>query len=144
VGCDFSPDAELALGHALSLAQEFQSELHLAHVIEMPTYTEILRPVLEHRRSSSTEIREFIQRKLDSLIPEDARHWCRASTELLEGQSYRQLLQYAEQKAVDLIVLGSRGHGLIDSMLIGSTTDRVIRNATCAVLSVSACARVQV
>jgi nucleotide-binding universal stress UspA family protein len=62
---------------------------------------------------------------------------------LLEGQSYLQLLQYAEQEAVDLIVLGSRGHGLIDTMLIGSTTDRVIRNATCAVLSVSPCAQVQ-
>jgi nucleotide-binding universal stress UspA family protein len=143
VGCDFSPDADLALRHALSLAQEFQSELHLAHVIEMPTYTEILRPVLEHRRSSSAEIKEFIQRKLNGLIPEDARHWCHASTVLLEGQSYLQLLQYAEQEAVDLIVLGSRGHGLIDTMLIGSTTDRVIRNATCAVLSVSPCAQVQ-
>ena len=143
VGCDFSPDADLALRHALSLAQEFQSELRLAHVIEMPTYTEILRPVLEHRQSSSAEIKEFIQRKLDGLIPADARHWCRASTVLLEGQPYAQLLQYAKQEAIDLIVLGSRGHGLIDTMLIGSTTDRVIRNASCAVLSVSPIARVQ-
>ena len=36
VGCDFSPDSGQALNHALSLAQEFQAELHLAHVIEPP------------------------------------------------------------------------------------------------------------
>jgi nucleotide-binding universal stress UspA family protein len=138
VGCDFSPDADLALQHALSLAQEFQSELHLAHVIEMPTYTAMPRPVREHRQSTAVEIRKFIQRKLDSLIPADARHWCRASTVLLEGQPYQQLLQYAEQEAIDLIVLGSRGHGLIGTMLIGSTTDRVIRRADCAVFSVCA------
>ena len=143
VGCDFSPDADLAFRHALSLAQEFQSELHLVHVIEMPTYTELLRPVLEHRRSATTTIKGFIQEKIDALIPEDARHWCRASTTLREGQPYTQLLQYAEQNEIDLIVLGSRGHGVFGTMLIGSTTDRIIRNAGCAVLSVSPQARIQ-
>jgi nucleotide-binding universal stress UspA family protein len=137
VGCDFSPDADLALAHALSLAQEFQSELHLAHVIEMPTYTEILRPVLEHRQSSSHMIKEYLQGKLDALVPGDARHWCNTATVLLEGQPYAQLLQYADQAAVDLIVLGTRGHGVIDTMLIGSTTDRVIRHAACPVFSVA-------
>ncbi|MDJ0874005.1 MAG: universal stress protein [Desulfobacterales bacterium] len=137
VGCDFSPDADLALQHALSLAQEFESELHLAHVIEMPTYTDRLRPVFEHRRSSTSEIKTFMQEKLDALIPQEARHWCRASTVMLEGQPYAQLLQYASQSEIDLIVLGTRGHGVIDTMLIGSTTDRVIRRATCAVFSVS-------
>ncbi len=141
VGCDFSPDADLAFEHALSLAQEFQAELHLAHVIEMPTYTEFLRPVLDHRQSSSAAIKAFIQGKLDRLVPEDARHWCSASTVLLEGQPYEQILNYAEQAAIDLIVLGSRGHGLIDTMLIGSTTDRVIRNASCPVFSISPRAR---
>ncbi len=137
VGCDFSPDADLAFQHALSLAQEFQSELHLAHVIEMPTYTELFKPVLEHRRSSTAAMKEFMQVKIDALIPEDARHWCRASTVLLEGQPYAQLLDYAGQAAIDLIVLGRRGHGVLNTMFIGSTTDRIIRNAGCAVLSVA-------
>ncbi len=137
VGCDFSPDADLALQHALGLAQEFESELHLVHVIEMPTYTELLKPVLEHRRSSTAAIKTYIQERIDALIPEDARHWCQTTTALREGPPYAELLAYARQTAIDLIVLGSRGHGLLDTMFIGSTTDRVIRNAECAVLSVS-------
>ena len=137
VGCDFSPDAELALRHALSLAQEFEAELHLVHVIEMPTYTELLKPVLEHRRSSTAAIKTFIQEKIDTLIPADARHWCQTTTDLREGRPYDELRAYARQAAIDLIVLGSRGHGMLDTMFIGSTTDRVIRHAECAVLSVA-------
>jgi nucleotide-binding universal stress UspA family protein len=46
------------------------------------------------------------------------------------------LLNYAEQKNVDMIVLGVRGHSLLEQFLIGSTTDRVISRASCPVLTV--------
>jgi nucleotide-binding universal stress UspA family protein len=136
VGCDFSPDADLAFQHGLSMAQEFQAELHLVHVIETPLYTETLRPVFAHRPASTSVIREFLQSKLEELIPEEARHWCRPVIRLEEGQPYSRLLAYADANAIDLIVLGTRGHGLIGTMLVGSTTDRVIRRAGCPVLSV--------
>jgi len=136
VGCDFSPDADLASVHALSMAQEFQAELHLVHVIEMPVYTDILKPVLEHRRESSAAVKDFLREKLRRLVPEEARNWCRPQTALLEGQPYSQLLQYAADQSIDLIVLGVRGHGLIGTLIVGSTTDRVIRHAQCPVLSV--------
>jgi nucleotide-binding universal stress UspA family protein len=91
---------------------------------------------LEHRRESSVAVKEFLQEKLRRLVPEEARHWCRPQTALLEGQPYDQLLQYAAAQAIDLIVLGVRGHGLIGTLIVGSTTDRVIRHAHCPVLSV--------
>ena len=136
VGCDFSPDADLAFRHGLSLAQEFQAELHLMHVIETPLYTETLKPVFAHQPASTAVIRDFLQSKVDALVPQEARHWCQPVTVLEEGQPYRQLLRYAEEQAIDLIVLGVRGHGLIGTMFLGSTTDRVIRRANCPVLSV--------
>lgn len=136
VGCDFSPDADLAFQHGLSMAQEFQAELHLVHVIETPLYIETLRPVLAHGDTSTAVIRGFLQSKLEELVPEDARHWCRPTITLEEGQPYARLLDYAERHKIDLIVLGVRGHGLIGTMLVGSTTDRIIRRASCPVLSV--------
>jgi len=136
VGCDFSPDADLAFQNALSMAQEFQAELHLVHIIETPLYTETLKPVFAHRPASPVVIREFLQSKLDGLVPEEARHWCQPITVLDEGQPYAQLLRYADEHAIDLIVLGVRGHGLIGTLFVGSTTDRVIRRAGCPVLSV--------
>lgn len=136
VGCDFSPDADLAFEHGLSMAQEFQAELHLVHVIETPLYTETLKPVFAHQHPSTVVIRDFLQSKLGELVPEEARHWCQPVIALEEGQPYARLLDYAERHAIDLIVLGVRGHGLIGTLLVGSTTDRVIRRATCPILSV--------
>jgi nucleotide-binding universal stress UspA family protein len=136
VGCDFSADSDLAFQHGLSMAQEFQAELHLMHVVETPLYTETLKPVFAHRPAPMIAIQDFLKTKLEGLVPEDARHWCRPVTVLEEGQPYIQLLRYAETHQIDLIVLGVRGHGLIGTMFIGSTTDRVIRRSTCPVLSV--------
>jgi nucleotide-binding universal stress UspA family protein len=119
VGCDFSPDSSLAFEYGLSLAQEFESELHLAHVIESAAY-------------------RLIQ-KLQDMVPEEARNWCKPQTSLIEGRSYEELVKYAEQHDIGMIVLGARGLGLVKSLLLGSTTDRVIRRAPCPILSVSAC-----
>ena len=137
VGCDFSPDSDLAFQHALSLAQEFEADLHLAHVIEPSVSSELLKP----DRALSAEIQQGLHQrfteKLINMIPEDARNWCTPETRILEGQPYETLIKYAETNAMDMIVLGVRGHGLVKTLLLGSTTDRVVRHSACPVLSVS-------
>jgi nucleotide-binding universal stress UspA family protein len=137
VGCDFSPDSDLAFQHALSLAQEFEADLHLAHVIEPSVSSELLKP----DRALSAEIQQGLHQrfteKLITMIPEDARNWCTPETRILEGQPYEALIKYAETNAMDMIVLGVRGHGLVKTLLLGSTTDRVVRQSVCPVLSVS-------
>jgi nucleotide-binding universal stress UspA family protein len=47
-----------------------------------------------------------------------------------------ELTKYAALNDIDIIVLGVRGHGLAETLLVGSTTDRVVRKASCPVLSV--------
>jgi nucleotide-binding universal stress UspA family protein len=135
LGSDFSPDSDLALAYALSLAQEFQSELHLVHVIEPPVYKNLLKPGKEEE-AELRRLRGLLKEKLPALVPQDARHWCTPVTALLAGQPYEELTKYAVVNEIDLIVLGVRGHGLVESLLMGSTTDRVIRQAPCPVLSV--------
>lgn len=137
VGCDFSPDSELAFQYGLSLAQEYMSELHLAHVIEPPVYKHLLhsgKP--EGVDLTRQHLRGPLKEKLSEMIPLDARHWCKPVTVLLAGQPYEEITKYALVNAIDLIVLGLRGQSLIQTLFMGSTTDRVIRQATCPVLSV--------
>ena len=71
------------------------------------------------------------------MVPEEARNWCKPHTSLLSGHPYEEIVKYAEEKKIGIVVLGTRGHGLMKSLLIGSTTDRVVRRAPCPVLSVS-------
>jgi len=136
VGCDFSADSLLAFEYALSLAQEFQSELHLAHVIEPPIYKQLFAQDVKPSEDLRDTIRQPLDAMLNKMIPEEASHWCRHVTALLAGQPHEELVQYASAQGVDLIVLGIRGHRLVEALLVGSTTDRVIRQAHCPVLSV--------
>jgi nucleotide-binding universal stress UspA family protein len=136
VGCDFSSDSTLAFQYGLSLAQEFEAELHLVHVIEPPVYRDILAASETAEGDYRSGVMPQLRWKLGHMIPEEARNWCRPVTRLLEGKSDEEINRYAELNDIDLIVLGVRGHGLVETLLVGSTTDRVARQAPCPVLSV--------
>jgi len=83
------------------------------------------------------DYRDLLTRKLKEMVPVEARYWCTPQTGLQEGQPYEEIVTYAESKDIDMIVLGVRGHGLVKTLLLGSTTDRVVRRSPCPVLSVS-------
>lgn len=136
VGCDFSPDSEAAFQYGLSLAQEFQAELHLVHVIEPPVYVDLDMPGTAIDAEHMETLRDRLDTKLASLVPTEASHWCKPRISLLEGLAYEVLTHYAGRHGIDLVVLGARGYSLVEKLFIGSTTDRVVRRAPCPVLSV--------
>ncbi|WDP91898.1 MAG: universal stress protein [Desulfobacter sp.] len=152
VGCDFSNDSDLAFRHALSLAQEFEAELHLVHVIKPRTYIPVgpagsidFRedhfPILpEDAPEDDTEYQRYlieqVEKRLSRMIPEECCHWCTPITAIRRGEPYQELLDYTMDFHIDMIVLGIHGHSLLDQFLVGSTTDRVIAKADCPVLAV--------
>ncbi|MFT5698594.1 MAG: nucleotide-binding universal stress UspA family protein [Desulforhopalus sp.] len=160
VGCDFSADSKLAFDYGLSLAQEFQADLYLAHVIK-PTeyvdlkpadyinvipgdylvwgtadYFEIQKKVTAENRERMNLLRSRLEKQLHLMVPEECQVWCTPHATLLFGEPYRELVKYAEASEIDMIVLGVRGHTLWEKLTVGSTTDRVIREASCPVLAV--------
>ncbi len=136
VGCDFSADSDLAVQYGLSLAQEFQTELHLAHVLEPSVYKDMLSHSSAKADPDRKGLQEELTRKLNEMVSEEAKQWCEPQTVLLAGQPSDELTKYALVNKVDLIVLGVRGHSVMETLLVGSTTDRVVRQAPCPVLSV--------
>jgi nucleotide-binding universal stress UspA family protein len=160
VGCDFSPDSKLAFDYGLSLAQEFQAEVYLTHVIK-PTeyielkasdyiniipgnfahwqssdYFEMQEKVTAENRERINELRKRLEGQLYYMLPEECKNWCTPHTDVITGEPYKQLVQFAKEQEVDMIVLGIRGHTLWEKLMVGSTTDRVIRHAPCPVLVV--------
>jgi nucleotide-binding universal stress UspA family protein len=160
VGCDFSPDSKQAFDYALSLAQEFEAQLHLVHVIRLMekepfwgaddpqsasdgisawTLHGDLNPRIKPAGTDSgkkSKVMEEIEKQLLGLVPEDCQNWCTPVTVILEGQPYRELIEYADKKQVDLMVLGIHGHNFLERVIVGSTTDRVISRSSCPVLAV--------
>jgi nucleotide-binding universal stress UspA family protein len=131
VAYDFSDYSELALNYALSLAQEYQSELHLLHVL--PPFTlnesEISWYPLGREGTYHTSAH-----RLQKAVPPEAHLWCNIKHAVSEGQPYREILNYAEKNDIDLICLGAHGAGFGMRALFGSNVDRVLRQAPCPVL----------
>ena len=135
VGCDFSADSGRAVEYGFSLAQEFEAVIHLVHVVEPFVYRDTMLPDAK-KTEALTEVTSGCKKRLDDLVPADAHNWCKVEIACEAGKPFQALKTYADTHRIDLIVLGVRGHSLVETMLLGSTTDRVIRGVACPVLSV--------
>lgn len=131
VAYDFSDFSELALKYALSLAQEHQAELHLLHVLPRGSVSET--EIAWYPLGKETAYNQTAQR-LQRAIPPEAHLWCQIKHGVSEGQPYREILNYAENHAIDLISLGAHGAGFGMRALFGSNVDRVLRQAPCPVM----------
>lgn len=135
VGCDFSTDSDRAVEYGFSLAQEFEAAIHLVHVVEPFVYRDTTLPDAVTPEKLS-EVTTGFRERLEALVPDEARNWCEIQIACEAGKPFQALKAYAAAHQVDLIVLGVRGHSLVETMLLGATTDRVIRGVSCPVLSV--------
>lgn len=136
LGYDFSPNSRDALATALSMAEEFQSELHLLHVLEPSIYQSLTKATGEISQALDDAVRGAVEEKLSALVPRIDHPWCEPKTAVAYGLPHVEIEAYASLKEVDLIVLGVRGLTLLDKVLLGSTTDRVLRHAPCPLLIV--------
>lgn len=138
---DFSPASLRAFDYALSLAQEAGGRLVLVHALELfaeeqPRLTEHFN-VPEFRQTLEREARQ----QLESLVSRDARTWCDPEVIVGHGKAYQEVLRLATERAAELIVLGVQGRSAIDRALFGSTTQHVVRQARCPVLTVGPISR---
>jgi len=131
VAYDFSDHAEMALNYGLSFAQEYQAELHLLHVL--PPFS-LGEPEIAWYPPGKDSAYHQAARRLQNAVPAEAHLWCQITHAVSQGQPYREILNYAEKKNVDLICLGAHGAGFGMKALFGSNVDRVLRQAPCPVL----------
>jgi nucleotide-binding universal stress UspA family protein len=139
---DFSDSSLRGLELAVSLAKESKAALTLLHVIEWPWH-EPPPPVLEDLPSDQAaalaEFRRYVQERaserLRSLMPDEEEG--RSGTEplVVHGKPYIEILRVATDVRADLIVMGVHGRNAADVMLFGSTTNQIVRRATCPVLT---------
>jgi nucleotide-binding universal stress UspA family protein len=130
---DFSTGSHRALEYAVSLAQETRARLTLLHVVELPA--DALEPpnaaLVTYRNTCLEQARMQMTETLRAAVPSGAA----AANLVLEGKAYRQILHVAREQRADLIVMGVQGRGAVDMLFFGSTTNHVVRQATCPVLT---------
>lgn len=132
---DSSTCSEHAMDFALSLADRADAAVTALHVVEtIETRPELSRAMTElQKRRCDTELR-FLE-EINA-----ARAGGKGITNAVTlGRPYLEILRMVEERAIDLVVMGVRGRGSVDMALFGSTTNHVVRRATCPVVTV--CAR---
>lgn len=144
VGTDFSDASESALLYAVALARQFGAQLHVLHAAgrhDVQVMVERQRVIDEFlREAGRPEAPHNTARELlGDLLPTaeaagvPTEYVLRASG---AGGPYVEIVRYAVERAVDLIVVGTHGRGFMAHMLMGSVAEKVVRNAPCPVLTV--------
>jgi nucleotide-binding universal stress UspA family protein len=135
VPTDFSDCSDAALKYGRALAGTFGATLHLLHVVQDP-YTQpwaaeaFPAPLVDLLDQWQAQARQ----RVTALIPESERG--SVMTTAVVGSPFSEILRYAAEQQIDLIVIGTHGRGLIGHMLLGSVAERVVRRAPCPVLTV--------
>jgi nucleotide-binding universal stress UspA family protein len=133
---DFSDCSLRALHYAMSLAQEADARLIVLNVVELPADAHERLPHLSPGvREYVAAVEEDHRQRLGSAVPEAVRAYCDVETMMVPGKPYREILRVAAEQQSDLIVIGVHGRNPADRLFFGSTTQHVVRQATCPVLT---------
>lgn len=115
-----------ALKYGCELANRFDAELHILHVVHNVTEIEIC-----------THESENVERDtLKDLVIKLANPKVAVFKGIRKGRPFVEIIKYAKEKAIDLIVLGTHGHNPLPHVLIGGEVEKVVSKAPCPVLVV--------
>lgn len=134
VPLDYSEHSEAMLRVACALAESFEAQLDLLHVVEMPLFVGIYSGVLT-AGDFVPDLRERSHEKLQRLWEQVHAEGVVAKLHVEEGHATARIIDFAARCGTDLIVIASQGRSGLERFLIGSVTERVVRFAECPVLT---------
>lgn len=137
VPIDFSPNSQLAADYAASIARIWNAKIVFFHTIEPEIYPS------DYDYENSVPVSAF-DRNLHQTVLEnlkefvaDSVHESRVENYVVkEGLAHKEIVKYAKQNKVDLLVIATLGLTGMAYLLLGSTAEKVIRWTTCPVLTV--------
>jgi nucleotide-binding universal stress UspA family protein len=139
ISTDFSFDAEKAVDWGLDFARTFDAKkVVLATVIESSQLDQILTVDPQKDQGLAGKLVEQLTEKLMSKVPPDIKN--KVEVKVLAGHPHEELNKFAILNRLDMIVMGVHGRGFIENLMVGSTTDRVIRLGQFPVLAVRSAA----
>jgi nucleotide-binding universal stress UspA family protein len=136
VPVDFSPFSQKALRYGFTLARLFEANLHLLHVIDQPIHPThyglgedlVMRLNPEVPQRSHEELRRLVSPFVSAEV--------KYQTHVRDGRAYSEIVRFVAERECDLVVMGTHGLSGLEHFLLGGTTEKVMRHASCPVLAV--------
>ncbi len=123
---DFSDASERALNNAIKISRTFQSELFVISIFEPLEENSSIRYDIDFNKENTTLQKES-EKKFKDFIAKFNFTDVDIKTELLQGKTHEKIKEFVKINNIDLIFMGATGKSLLQRVLLGSVTERVIR-----------------
>jgi universal stress protein A len=133
---DFSDLSVAALPLAMDLAAKYGAKLHCLYVVEEPQIYSSLE-MGSVAIPTSGELKESAQARMEKFSQEllaDSPHGY--SSRVVIGRAATEVVNYAKEVGADMIIMATHGYSGVKHVMLGSTTEDVLRHASCPVRSV--------
>ena len=134
---DFSEPSLEGLRNGIKMAESFDAQLLVVHVVEPPSWSEIAyaQPIYTPV-DWTTSLKEESTKKLNKLQSEMFPELIQSRLLTLEGSPAATIVKLAAEESANLIVIATHGYSGFHRFVFGSVTDRVVRTAPCPVLTI--------
>jgi nucleotide-binding universal stress UspA family protein len=134
---DFSEASRHALDHAAALARWYEASVHVLYVhpiVVVPTYGPGV-PLLPGALLSPQD-RQAVEQNLLDWVQQEIGTGIHVECDVREGETANEIVQTVSERAADLVVLGTHGRAGLERFAMGSVAEKVLRKATCPVMTV--------
>ncbi|OKY78622.1 MAG: Nucleotide-binding protein UspA family [Candidatus Methanohalarchaeum thermophilum] len=136
---DGSSNSMHSISYAVDLAQKYDSDLHLLHVIETNSYKGVL-PYPEGE-SLKNRINDNLRARGNEILKDMAKEIEDPSIEikkvLREGTPSKEILDYIDENKIDIVVMSTHGRTGTSKFLMGSVAEKVVRKSNSPVLTIN-------
>lgn len=134
---DFSDFSKAGIAWGCEFAEKFGAELHVLHVLQdlvamVPEPGLSFPPPGDYQR----ELQEAAERALAQLPGPGFCDQAAVVRATRQGPPFVEIIRYARENDIDLIIMGTHGRSGLAHVLLGSVTEKVVRKSPCPVLTI--------
>ena len=133
---DFSDFSAYAASFAVSFAVDYKAKLYVLHVMEFPLGMPELYTVSASDEQIAERADHLARAELKAASTEEMFERLDFEISCRQGKPFLEIIDFAKEKEMDLIIMGTRGRGGLESVLLGSTAEKVLRKSTVPVFVV--------
>ncbi|MFZ0390937.1 MAG: universal stress protein, partial [Calditrichia bacterium] len=136
VPIDFSAYSKSATDYAIEFARKTGATLSFMHTIEHDIHPSFYASGIDSIFQIDTELRDRVIENMRNFLSDQLPAEMTAQYHVSEGKAHKEIVEFSKENQVDLIVIATHGLTGLDYILLGSTTEKVVRWANCPVLTV--------
>jgi nucleotide-binding universal stress UspA family protein len=134
---DLSDVSEMIIPYVQSLAKKYGAQIHILFAARIfAHFTNIYVPHSSINQFEK-ELMEGAEKRMYELVDEHFSEFPNTKTVVVAGDAAEQIINYIEDRHIDLVIMGTHGLKGMDKILFGSVADRVVKNSPIPVLVIN-------